>query len=85
MKNISTYAHDRGLRFGTYLDAGLATCQGYAGSLGFEEDDARVLASWGGTEICCHERHSIDIALKIPVKKIFSGFYCSGLFEARWM
>lgn len=47
LKNISTYAHDRGLRFGTYLDAGLATCQGYAGSLGFEEDDARVLASWG--------------------------------------
>lgn len=46
--SLSNYAHSKGLAFGTYLDSGYATCQGYAGSLGHEEDDARTLSEWGG-------------------------------------
>ena len=30
-----------------YSDAGKYTCGGYAGSLGYEEIDAKTFASWG--------------------------------------
>lgn len=39
--------HRRGLRFGLYTDAGTRTCQGYPGSRGMEERDARRFAAWG--------------------------------------
>lgn len=36
-------------------DAGLKTCAGYPGSLGYEEIDAETFAAWGidCTNICC--------------------------------
>lgn len=46
LASLASYAHERGIQLGTYLDAGLTTCQGYGGSLGFEEEDANVLAQW---------------------------------------
>ena len=35
-----------GLKLGMYTDSGSMTCAKYAGSLGFEEEDAAQLAKW---------------------------------------
>jgi alpha-galactosidase len=47
MKHLGDYLHARGLKFGIYSDAGTMTCGKRPGSLGFEELDAKVYASWG--------------------------------------
>lgn len=47
MKNLADWLHARGFKLGLYSDAGTATCQNRAGSLGFEEIDAQTYASWG--------------------------------------
>ena len=47
MPALAEYVHARGLTFGIYSDAGLKTCGGEPGSLGYEEQDARTFASWG--------------------------------------
>ena len=47
MKALASFMHERGLKLGLYSDAGTATCQGRAGSLGYEELDARTYADWG--------------------------------------
>jgi alpha-galactosidase len=39
--------HSMGLKFGLYSDAGVATCQGRPGSLGFEGLDVQSYISWG--------------------------------------
>src|SRR5581483_11960307 len=44
---LGTYLHSRGLKFGIYEDAGTSTCGGFAGSLGHEQADANLFASWG--------------------------------------
>ncbi|MFM8450580.1 MAG: glycoside hydrolase family 27 protein [Haliscomenobacter sp.] len=47
IKALADYVHARGLKLGIYSDAAQLTCAGYTGSLHFEEQDARVFASWG--------------------------------------
>ncbi|MBC7809119.1 MAG: glycoside hydrolase family 27 protein [Akkermansiaceae bacterium] len=47
MKALCDYVHDLGLKIGIYSDAAEKTCAGYPGSLGFEEQDAKLWASWG--------------------------------------
>ena len=47
MKSLADWLHARGFKLGLYSDAGTATCQHRAGSLGFEEIDAQTYASWG--------------------------------------
>jgi alpha-galactosidase len=47
IKALSDYVHDRGFKLGIYSDAAEMTCAGYPGSLGFEDQDARLWASWG--------------------------------------
>eukprot|EP00923_Selenidium_pygospionis_P042947 GHVN01074060.1.p1 GENE.GHVN01074060.1~~GHVN01074060.1.p1 ORF type:complete len:536 (+),score=89.10 GHVN01074060.1:4361-5968(+) len=47
MKSLADFIHKRGLKFGIYADAGTNTCQGYPGSLGHEEEDAKLFESWG--------------------------------------
>jgi alpha-galactosidase len=47
MKVLADYVHSKGLKLGIYSDAALLTCAGYTASLGFEEQDAKVFASWG--------------------------------------
>ena len=37
----------RGLKFGIYSSAGVMTCMGYAGSLYYEDIDAKDWADWG--------------------------------------
>ena len=47
MKALADYVHSKGLEFGIYSGPGAKTCGGYAGSLGHEEQDAKMYASWG--------------------------------------
>ncbi|MFD0684566.1 glycoside hydrolase family 27 protein [Actinomadura fibrosa] len=44
---VAGYVHSLGLKFGIYEDAGTATCAGYPGSYGHEQQDANLFASWG--------------------------------------
>ena len=46
IKALADYVHGKGLKLGIYSDAADKTCSGYPGSLGFEEQDARLWASW---------------------------------------
>jgi alpha-galactosidase len=47
MKALGEYIHSRGLKFGMYSSPGLMTCAGFAGSYGYEEQDAKTYAEWG--------------------------------------
>ena len=47
MKALADYVHGKGFKIGIYSDAAEMTCAGYPGSLGFEEQDAKLWASWG--------------------------------------
>jgi alpha-galactosidase len=47
MKAVVDYVHSVGLKFGIYTDAGSATCMGFPGSLGHEQQDAETYAAWG--------------------------------------
>jgi len=47
IKALADYAHQKGMKFGLYSDAGTGTCQGRPGSLGYEDIDARTYAEWG--------------------------------------
>ena len=47
MKAMCDAVHRLGLKVGIYISPGPATCAGYAGSFGHEEQDARQFAAWG--------------------------------------
>jgi len=47
MKALADYVHSKGLKIGIYSSPGPKTCGGYAGSLGHEEQDAKMYAAWG--------------------------------------
>ena len=47
MKALADYVHSKGLKIGIYSGPGPKTCAGYAGSLGHEEQDAKMYAEWG--------------------------------------
>lgn len=47
IKAVADYAHERGFKLGIYSGPGDETCAGYTGSLGHEEEDANMFASWG--------------------------------------
>ena len=46
IKPLVDYAHSKGLLFGLYSSAGTHTCQGRAGSLDYEDIDAKTYAEW---------------------------------------
>ncbi|HXQ37504.1 MAG TPA: glycoside hydrolase family 27 protein, partial [Anaerolineales bacterium] len=46
IKALADYVHNLGFKIGIYSDAAEETCAGYPGSLGFEEQDAKLWASW---------------------------------------
>lgn len=46
MAALSAYVHDLGLKFGLYSDAGMTTCAGRPGGLGYEEKDAAIYKTW---------------------------------------
>jgi alpha-galactosidase len=45
--DIAQKIHQAGLKIGIYSSAGTMTCARYEGSLGYEEKDAELWASWG--------------------------------------
>jgi alpha-galactosidase len=47
IKALADYVHGKGFKLGIYSDAADKTCAGYPGSLGFEEQDTQLWASWG--------------------------------------
>ena len=47
MKALADYVHSKGLKIGLYSGPGTKTCAGFAASLGHEEQDAELYASWG--------------------------------------
>lgn len=47
MKALADYVHSKGLKFGLYNCGGTMTCAKFPGSHGYEEQDARLYASWG--------------------------------------
>ncbi|HEX8631198.1 MAG TPA: ricin-type beta-trefoil lectin domain protein [Catenuloplanes sp.] len=47
IRALADYVHARGLLLGIYSSAGTTTCAGYPASLGFEQRDANLWASWG--------------------------------------
>ena len=47
MRALSDYVHSKGLKLGIYSSPGPKTCDGYAGSYGHEEQDAKIYADWG--------------------------------------
>jgi alpha-galactosidase len=47
ISGTAAYVHSKGLKLGIYEDAGTATCAGFPGSLGHEQQDANLFASWG--------------------------------------
>jgi alpha-galactosidase len=47
MKALADYVHAKGLKLGIYSSAGTTTCAGYPASLGYEQRDAALWASWG--------------------------------------
>jgi alpha-galactosidase len=47
MKALADYVHSKGLKLGIYSSPGPQTCARYEGSLGHEQQDADLYASWG--------------------------------------
>ena len=47
MKALADYVHSKGLKLGIYSSPGAKTCAKFEGSLGHEEQDAQLYASWG--------------------------------------
>ena len=47
MKALANYVHSKGLKILIYSGLGTKPCGGYAGSLGHEEQDAKMYAEWG--------------------------------------
>jgi alpha-galactosidase len=48
IKAVADYVHSKGLKFGIYTSAGTMTCaRTMPGSLGHEQQDAKLWASWG--------------------------------------
>ena len=47
MKALADYVHSKGLKIGIYSGPGTQTCAKFEGSLGHEEQDAKMYADWG--------------------------------------
>jgi alpha-galactosidase len=47
IRDLADHIHGLGLKLGIYSDAAEQTCGHYPGSLGFEDQDAKLWASWG--------------------------------------
>ncbi|XP_006633099.2 alpha-galactosidase A isoform X1 [Lepisosteus oculatus] len=46
IKQLARYIHSKGLKLGIYADVGLKTCEGYPGSYGHYDIDAKTFAEW---------------------------------------
>ena len=70
MKSLGEYIHARGLKFGLYSSPGFETCGRYPGSLGHEQQDADLYASWGVDylkyDLCSFSREMKDTRAAHP-------------------
>jgi len=71
IKYLADYAHKNGMKLGIYSGPGETTCAGYAGSQGYEKQDADMFASWNIDHLkydacCSHEKAS-----KVEVQEVF--------------
>jgi alpha-galactosidase len=68
MKAQGDYIHSKGLKFGIYSCAGSMTCQSRPGSRGYQFQDARQYAAWGGDYLkydwCYNEGQKAEAAYK---------------------
>ncbi|XP_004711261.4 alpha-galactosidase A [Echinops telfairi] len=46
IRRLANYVHSKGLKLGIYADVGRKTCEGYPGSLGHYDADAKTFADW---------------------------------------
>ncbi len=70
IKYLADYAHKNGMKLGIYSGPGETTCAGYTGSIGHEEDDAKMFADWGVDYLkydscCSHKDANIAVMQKI--------------------
>lgn len=82
IKALSDYAHSKGLKLGIYSGPGQTTCAGYAGSEGYEEEDAASFASWGVDHLkydscCSHGDAAVPVVQEI-VRKMAEGLRGTG-------
>jgi alpha-galactosidase len=70
MKALGNYLHARGLKFGIYSGPGALTCGKFAASLGHEQQDARLYASWGVDllkyDLCSYKKEMETAAAEHP-------------------
>jgi alpha-galactosidase len=60
ISGLADKIHDLGLKIGIYSSAGTMTCARYAGSLGYEQKDADVWASWGVSVDILRMKHNVS-------------------------
>lgn len=70
MKALIDYVHSKGLKFGLYNCGGTLTCASYPGSHGYEEQDARLYASWGVDYLKYDWCNSKGFDAKVSYKKM---------------
>jgi len=72
MQDLATYLHARGLKFGIYTTMGPKGCNGFTGSLGYEEQDAQTFITWGVDFVkydACNY-HSSDVGAWLLIRKM---------------
>jgi len=66
MKGLADYIHSKGLKFGIYSGPGPLTCGGDVASLGHEQQDAAMFASWGADflkyDLCSYGKVMLESA-----------------------
>jgi len=69
IKELAGHIHSLGLKFGIYTDAGRQTCQGFPGSFGYEELDAKQFAEWGADYVKVDWCHTEGLDAKVQYAK----------------
>jgi alpha-galactosidase len=73
MKALADYVHSKGLKIGIYSGPGEKTCAKFAGSLGHEEQDAKMYAAWGidylKYDLCSFRQNMVAEAPNDPAKQ----------------
>jgi alpha-galactosidase len=66
MKALADYIHSKGPKIGVYSSPGPKTCAGFEGSLGHEEQDAQLYASWGIDALSRFSISAATVAQRTP-------------------
>ena len=79
MAHVADQIHALDMKFGMYSSAGIFTCGRYPGSLGYEQKDADLFASWG-VDYLKYDNWSVEIQSNhpSPVFLLTSGSFNQG-------